>query len=179
MGSRNLCLMSIHSNIQVGCVNGSLLPSPWPSPSRYALWRTNNSPWRNHSSVHWFVEIPSKNNLQLSLSPTRWLQRRCGRIVEFGKEILLRSKTFIHMEFFSSGLPHLVVTSDGVSFTYSSHLIKGDAFTLVQTMRDADWFWSFKVTDTHWVVAPTNWHHKTRSNRNLLICGSKMGFTTE
>ena len=26
----NVVLMSIHSNIQVGCVNGSLLPSPWP-----------------------------------------------------------------------------------------------------------------------------------------------------
>ena len=28
---RNVVLMSIHSNIQVGCVNGSLLPSPWPA----------------------------------------------------------------------------------------------------------------------------------------------------
>ena len=27
----NVVLMSIHSNIQVGCVNGSLLPSPWPA----------------------------------------------------------------------------------------------------------------------------------------------------
>ena len=27
----NVVLMSIHSNIQVGCVNGSLLPLPWPA----------------------------------------------------------------------------------------------------------------------------------------------------
>ena len=27
----NVVLMSIHSNIQVGCVSGSLLPSPWPA----------------------------------------------------------------------------------------------------------------------------------------------------
>ena len=122
----NVVLMSIHSNIQVGCVNGSLLPSFFGLPSRYFnLWRTNNSPWRNHSSAnHWFVEIPSKEYqftvifithdlgvVQVLLDKVAVMY--AGEIVEFGKveEIFYDPKHPYTWSLLSS-LPQLS-TSDG------------------------------------------------------------------
>ncbi len=161
--------MSIHSNIQ-GCVNGSLLLSPWPAVQILICDEPTTAldqPFKRKSLICWNPFKKNDTTYSYLYHPRlRWLQVLVDKVAAmYAGEILslVSRRNFLRSKLTHGALlrflPQLS-TSGWWSLIYSRTPpslyapIKGDAFcTPVQTMRCRLILKkrqsAFKVTDTH------------------------------